>query len=283
MGPAACGLSSQLYNSSVIQNEVLFASDGLTLLALDRLYSLKGALSSYSKTLSPLRLEDAVDELRRLVLSRNGLPVPKSDLLRSYDWLNVTNSAIFELDQMYRRAYGGPGQAEGISGMPSFRDRMLQRQQPVIKLDADDFEEQSDDEDNDDTEEIDMAIHLMQPPKSVSPRPPILKLQTSFPTPPPLLARRGNGADDPDEDDEDGDRTARPADVSPVIKLNVWNVHSIDQLLTADVLSPERNSMKMGPMTPHDYDDISPITRGEWGFLMVDNSEGGKKAPIETW
>jgi len=24
-----------------------------------------------------------------------------------------------------------------------------------------------------------------------------------------------------------------------------------------------------GPMTPNGYDDISPITRGEWGFLMA--------------
>jgi hypothetical protein len=25
---------------------------------------------------------------------------------------------------------------------------------------------------------------------------------------------------------------------------------------------------RVGPMTPNGYDDISPITRGEWGFLM---------------
>ncbi|KXX75095.1 hypothetical protein MMYC01_208036 [Madurella mycetomatis] len=30
----------------------------------------------------------------------------------------------------------------------------------------------------------------------------------------------------------------------------------------------ERKEERIGPMTPHGYDDISPITRGEWGFLM---------------
>uniref|UniRef100_A0A0D2XZK9 DUF7582 domain-containing protein n=1 Tax=Fusarium oxysporum (strain Fo5176) TaxID=660025 RepID=A0A0D2XZK9_FUSOF len=69
---SSCGLTNQLIHSSIIQNEVLFCSEGLTVLSLDRLYSLKSALSSYSKTKSHLRLEDAVDELRRIILVTNG-------------------------------------------------------------------------------------------------------------------------------------------------------------------------------------------------------------------
>ena len=117
VSPAACGLSGHLFSSSVAQNEVLFSSDGLTLVSLDRLYSLKSALSSYSKTRSLLRLEDAVDELRRYVLASGGAKVTQADLLRSYDWLGVSAAAVADLDRMYRRAYGGAECVGAVSGM----------------------------------------------------------------------------------------------------------------------------------------------------------------------
>ena len=48
-------------------------------------------------------------------------------------------------------------------------------------------------------------------------------------------------------------------------------------------LSPDRGFGDVGPMTPNGYDDISPITRGEWGFMMVDNAlQGGRTVAVET-
>ncbi|KAG5952028.1 hypothetical protein E4U58_000956 [Claviceps cyperi] len=117
VSPLAYGLSSQLFTNSVIQHQVLFSSDGLTILALDRLYSLKAALASYARIKTPLRLEDAVDELRRYVLAGNGAPVTKSHLFRAYDWLNVDLGAVADLDSMYKRAYGGPDQVGAIAGI----------------------------------------------------------------------------------------------------------------------------------------------------------------------
>jgi hypothetical protein len=44
-------------------------------------------------------------------------------------------------------------------------------------------------------------------------------------------------------------------------------------------LSPQQSEdERIGPMTPNGYDDISPITRGEWGFLMFGK---GKTAKVE--
>ncbi|KAG6241754.1 hypothetical protein E4U25_005572 [Claviceps purpurea] len=117
VSPLAYGLSSQLFTNSVIQHQVLFSSDGLTILALDRLYSLKAALASYARIKTPLRLEDAVDELRRYVLAGNGAQVAKSHLFRAYDWLNVGPGAVADLDSMYKRAYGGPDQVGAIAGI----------------------------------------------------------------------------------------------------------------------------------------------------------------------
>lgn len=65
-----------------------------------------------------MRLEDAVDELRRLYLANGGRKVSHTDVWRSYDWLSVSKQALSDVDVMYRRAYGGAegfGAIEGIS------------------------------------------------------------------------------------------------------------------------------------------------------------------------
>jgi hypothetical protein len=263
--------------SSIAQNEVLFSSEGLSLISFDRLYSLKSALSAYSKTGSPLRLEDAVDELRRLILANNGCKVTRSDLLRSYDWLSVSHSAINDLDLMYRRAYGGPDKLGAISGLTNKKVHSLpspQLVQPIESADSADIDVRE--ENGDETDFLMCTIQICKPP---SPRLPVLRLQTSFDKPPQL----GENGGQQEQQELDSDSTPRAADSLPIM-LQPWS-HSIDQLLSADVLSPNRNSMRVGPVTPNGYDDISPITRGEWGFLMVDKAlEGsGRTVAVENW
>ncbi|WQF76049.1 hypothetical protein CDEST_01063 [Colletotrichum destructivum] len=251
---SACGLTSNLIRRSIVQNEVLFASEGLTLVSLDRLYTFKAALSSYSRTGAPLRLEDAVDELRRLVLSRAGRKVSKSDLLRSYDWLSVTDAALAEVDKMYRRAYGGPDRVGAIEGVGS----AAQVERTVREL-----ERELD-------ETLAAAVDTIRIAKPPSPKGPTLKLQTNFDTKPQQPPREVRG-EDVSEDDED--LTARPERQPPV---SIWSPVSI-----AEVLHDDRQ--QTGPMTPNGYDDISPITRGEWGFLMGPSKVGGgRTAPVMT-
>lgn len=268
VSPATCGLTNQLIHQSIVQNEVLFSSEGLTLLSLDRLYSLKAALSAYSRTRSPLRLEDAVDELRRLVLANNGCKVTKADLLRSYDWLSVSKTAIADLDRMYKKAYGGFEEVGAISGMPKGRSYTVH--EPVIRRD-------DETDDGDEQQEFPIKITLAKAPKkSHSPNAPVLKLQTNFDTVPKQQEKSQ------EEEEEDPDRTPRPSDWLPIM-LHPCQTSSIDEMLSADVLSPDRSSMKLGPATPNGYDDISPTTRGEWGFLMVDNAfQGGRTVAVET-
>ncbi|WAO92924.1 Hypothetical protein NCS54_01045200 [Fusarium falciforme] len=276
--PSSCGLTNQLIHSSIIQNEVLFSSEGLTLLSLDRLFSLKSALSSYSKTKSHLRLEDAVDELRRTILA-TGSKVSKTAILRSYDWLSVSNSALVDLDRMYRRAYGGPEQLGGIEGFSAAFT------EPAIKA-ISDFEES----DSDSEIEEDMIGLAITKEKTPSPKPQ-LKLLTNFETKKqevPIVKVEG--------EEEDEERTARPTD-RLYFSMQPWDGSTIDQVLSAApvnksafspltptpiLMSPA--SAKMGPMTPNGYDDISPITRGEWGFMMADNAfQTGRKVGVETF
>ncbi|KAL7948274.1 hypothetical protein V8C42DRAFT_313975 [Trichoderma barbatum] len=283
--PSTRDLTTQLFHSSVVQNEILFSSDGLTLLTLDRLYSIKSALSSYSKTSSALRLEDAVDELRRYVLASNGRKVTRADLLRSYDWLSVSNAAMTDLDRMYRRAYGGPDLIGGIAGMPLDRPpKPFVLHLPPKNRFVDDWEDGSLSPSSTILDEgivrVAMtAVKLSRPP---TPRRigPSLKLQTDF-SPKP---------DSPDEDKEtkgndsdDEAHTARPIDRSAA---SMWNSRfTIDQMLSPAANQDLRvHSPAIGPMTPHAYDDISPVTRGEWGFLMGGNGlKIGKTAAVETF
>lgn len=305
LSPAACGLTNELIHKSIVQNEALFSSEGLTLLALDGLYSLKAALSAYSRTKSSLRLEDAVDELRRLVLAGNGRKVLKTDLLRSYDWLSVSHGAIKDLDKMYKRAYGGPEEIGAISGMASGR-RAHAVAEPAIRTEPDVRGTQESGYEPDEeleqskigiaiTKDLEMPIvkpifrpiarpiaKAPSPPKKVpSPKAPLLKLQTNFEPPRPKSSNPEPKSEF--EEDEDEDLTARPKDNEIPLMLQPWSC-SIDEVMTAGVLSPgARNSMKLGPRTPNGYEDISPTTRGEWGFLMVDDKfERARTVAVET-
>jgi hypothetical protein len=272
VSPGDCGLSNQLVRSSIIQNEPLYSSHGLTLLSLDRLYSVKSALSSYSKTRSPLRLEDAVDELRRYILANNGKKVTKADLLRSYDWLNVKVSAISELDRMYRRAYGGADQVGGIAGMaaPSVPAIL----EPVIKSESD--------ADSDLSFEEGIPYATVQFSKPPTPRGPLLKLTTEFGSAPITLSPKDDGAQKATATTagSEGELVSFFHDDpgSPISPLNGRRLGSF-------LLSPERDEAggQLGPLTPNGYDDISPVTRGEWGFLMIDDAfQGRKMAAVET-
>ncbi|KAI1484152.1 hypothetical protein F4774DRAFT_11237 [Daldinia eschscholtzii] len=333
---SACGLNEDLVRRSMLQNEVLFSSEGLTLLGLDRLYSFKSALavyarSTYGTTASPspatpaaktpdsTRLEDAVDALRRLVLANGGRPISKSDLLRSYDWLGVNSRALKDVESMYKRAYGGPertGAFEITRNEQREREREVEPKPVVIKLSA-------------------------PPPPKTPPRTqttPVLKLNTQLATAtttrifkptakllvptattaattttttttsttakvPVSVSRKREGDveinldgltyyNDDDDDEEkgthkeeegegegEGDRTARP-----IPGLAFWNSASIDSMMLLSSPRESQQSQRLGPLTPNGYDDISPVTRGEWGFLFKGEGwQQGRTAAVETW
>ena len=325
-----------------------------------------------------MRLEDAVDELRRLVLSRppGRRAVPKADIVRSYEWLGVTDAALRDVDRMYRRAYGGVGHTGAIDGLRAVRRvEPLPFFQPPRSFWEDDDDEEEDDETIEDEVQVGIEeeavravresapeteqeslprplprptprpipraaeqesiplslslpeaqdaernepdeattglirISLMIPPLSLStpkgsPRPsptlkgPPLKLQTNFLAKPVAAAAtpKEKGAVSPGgnaSDEEEEQLTARPIARAP--QLPVWSPGaSIAEVMMS--AHPDRlpsgfgfgiatpGGGNAGPTTPNDYEDISPITRGEWGFLMVqpDGWGGAKRVAVET-
>jgi hypothetical protein len=100
---------------STAQNEALFASDRLALLSLDHLYTFRTALQAYARTKTTCRLEDAVDELRRLFLANCRRALRKSALLAAYRWLDpINDDALADVCRMYERAYGGIERESGV-------------------------------------------------------------------------------------------------------------------------------------------------------------------------
>ncbi|KAK3954184.1 hypothetical protein QBC32DRAFT_94473 [Pseudoneurospora amorphoporcata] len=118
------GLPPELLHRSLAQNEVLFGPSssssgaaGLRLLSLDHLYTFRSALQCYTRTvnhkpsvsrsIAHRRLEDAVDELRRLVLGNGCQKLKKSCLVGAYARFMdpVSNRSLEEVGRMYGRAY----------------------------------------------------------------------------------------------------------------------------------------------------------------------------------
>lgn len=356
----ACGLSGDLIRRSLLQNEVLFSAEGLTLLGLDRLYTFKAALSAYARTTLPASsltkplilpadrmMEDAVDELRRLVLANSGRPVTKADLHRRYDWIGVSASALSDVERMYRRAYGGCDRVGAFELTAEDVGRLLLDLAPpsppshtlYLPSAAQDVP----------------IVKIGTPP---SPKGPVLKLQTKFndskkpalasarhsnvkqqgifrPVPTKAAAMHANVEEAPkprkqsrqeegnfmdleitldglditsscaDPEEGDGDLTARPfttgrpfwnsvaaAEASSSIDEMMMMMASqkhLSPLVAADShrysrLSVSSASRHEGPLTPNGYDDISPITRGEWGFLFAgDGWSRPRQGAVETF
>ncbi|KAK4237056.1 hypothetical protein C8A03DRAFT_35015 [Achaetomium macrosporum] len=115
VSPSMLGLPADLMLKSTAQNEVLFSSERLTLLSLDHLYTFRTALQAYARSDMLCRLEDAVDDLRRLFLANGRRAVRKSALLAAYRWLDPINDAsLAEVCRMYGRAYGGIERESGV-------------------------------------------------------------------------------------------------------------------------------------------------------------------------
>ncbi|KAK4137415.1 hypothetical protein BT67DRAFT_431722 [Trichocladium antarcticum] len=113
--PSRLGLPVDLVLKSSRQNETLFSSQGLSLISLDHIYTFRTALQAYARTKAACRLEDAVDELRRLFLANGRQPLLKSALLAAYRWLDpISDSALSEVCRMYERAYGGVERQSGV-------------------------------------------------------------------------------------------------------------------------------------------------------------------------
>jgi hypothetical protein len=203
--------TDNLIHRSLIQNEVVFSSEGLTLLAVDHVYTFKTHLHTYSRTLSASDLTYAVDELRRLVLAQHGRRITKAYLMQAYAWLGISLAALVDVNEGYKVAYGGAQRFGGIEVQSGGR-----RSPPLV---------------------TNFSVNEAKQ----------LKIQTSF---------------------NDGSSTRFSNGGNGCIRLAG--------------LREDRGPHFRGPSTPNDGDDVTPVTKGEWSFLMVDSGWSTRTAVVES-
>jgi hypothetical protein len=211
-------MTNDLIRRSLQQNEILFSSEGLTLLSLDHVYTFKCTLHTYSRTLSPYDLTLSVDELRRLVLAQQGRRITKGYLMRAYELLGVSLSALVDVNEGYKTAYGGLKREGGIEVQNEER-----RSPPPFNTN--------------------FAIHETTQ----------IRLDVGFAS--------------------DDERSL----------VAVRESASGREQSGVEEFREDRGPHRRGPMTPNGFEDLTPITKGEWCFLMVgDGWSRGRTVAVET-
>ncbi|MCJ1362531.1 hypothetical protein MMC16_001635 [Acarospora aff. strigata] len=111
--PLGTPYSSYLRHRSIIQNEILFSSEGLTLLNIDHVYTFKQHLSALSsRSLPPAYGKDiirSVHLLHRITMTYGGRPLTKAYILRAYDHLHLNEDLLQQVCTAYESRYGSPG------------------------------------------------------------------------------------------------------------------------------------------------------------------------------
>jgi hypothetical protein len=215
--PIVCPRTNDLIRRSITQNEVLFSSEGLTLLSIDHVYTFKCQLHTYSRTLSGVDFSSAVDELRRLVLAQHGRRITKGYLMRAYEWLGVSLAALVDVNEGYKTAYGGIQRHGGIEVQS-----LSSTSPPPLKTN---FTSQE-----------------------------VRKMTLSIPT----------------------ISTSSPVEADLVAFGE--SAKGRDGRLRED-----RGPHRRGPVTPNGFEDITPVTKGEWCFLMVGEGwKEGRTVAVET-
>ncbi|KAL2064046.1 hypothetical protein VTL71DRAFT_4540 [Oculimacula yallundae] len=241
---STCPLTTHLIHRSLTQNEVIFSSEGLTLLSLDHVYTFKCHLHTYSRSLTPSDLTLAVDELRRLVLAQNGKRITKGYLMRAYDWLGVSLAALVDVNEGYKTAYGGKERFGGIDVQSEER-----RSPPPLK-----------------TNFAAGEIGGMRRMK--------LSLSVNFASASEVGSSASRESACESACSEDEAKTLVSVDVGESAKGTDRSVEELRE---------DRGPHRRGPMTPNGFEDITPVTQGEWCFLMVgDGWKEAKTAPVET-
>lgn len=100
-----------LIQQSIMQNEVIFSSEGLTLLNMDRIYTFKRRLCvlSYRENIQDSYITSCVDLLHRTILDFQGRPFSKAFFHRVYEQLDVKDDLLTTVADAYKAKYNQEG------------------------------------------------------------------------------------------------------------------------------------------------------------------------------
>lgn len=122
-----------LIQQSILQNEVMFSQEGLTLLSMDRIYIFKRRLCALANgrddKLKEAYIESCVHLLHRTILDFQGRPFSKAFFHRVYEQLSVRDELLTKVANAYRASY----QQDGIVLPPPSRRQKTEysRRSPI--------------------------------------------------------------------------------------------------------------------------------------------------------
>ncbi|RJE25071.1 hypothetical protein PHISCL_02606 [Aspergillus sclerotialis] len=131
-----------LIQQSIMQNEVIFSSEGLTLLNMDRIYTFKRRLCvlSYRENIQDSYIASCVDLLHRTILDFQGRPFSKAFFHRVYEQLDVKDDLLASVADAYKAKYNQEGivlpphpKAEKPTRKSPIRPVRARRQAPLTK------------------------------------------------------------------------------------------------------------------------------------------------------
>lgn len=108
-------IRSTVVHRSLLQNDVVFSSEGLTLLAIDHCYALKSTLDKLSRGSWDASFDRAVDVLRRLVYVSRGRPLTRGYIRQCYPMLQVSDQMLLRLNAEYSLRWLGQRGVVGVN------------------------------------------------------------------------------------------------------------------------------------------------------------------------
>ncbi|OJJ01408.1 hypothetical protein ASPVEDRAFT_40989 [Aspergillus versicolor CBS 583.65] len=217
-----------LIERSILQNEVVFSREGLTLLNVDRIYTFKRRLcilsTSDSTAQNPRRdsyIGSCVRLLHRTIQDFNGRPFSKAFFHRVYEQLDVDDSLLSHVAGVYKKQY----KQEGIVIPPT--SATTKAPTPT-------------------TATTPASAPAAAPPKA-SPIKPINPLKPTSTVTVTAIAEK---------------KEFKKVLKSPVRAIRIRKQSS------GPPLSGANSATRRGPKTPLSASDVTPITRNEWNLLF---------------
>lgn len=118
-----------LVQQSIMQNEVIFSSEGLTLLNMDRIYTFKRRLCilSYRDHIPDSYVASCVELLHHTILDFQGRPFSKAFFHRVYEQLDINDVLLSKVADAYKAKYN----QEGIVLPPRAKAEHSARKSPI--------------------------------------------------------------------------------------------------------------------------------------------------------
>ncbi|KAL2832830.1 hypothetical protein BDW59DRAFT_138736 [Aspergillus cavernicola] len=119
-----------LIERSILQNEVVFSREGLTLLNVDRIYTFKRRLCILSNKGTPPResyINSCVRLLNRTIEDFQGRPFSKAFFHRVYEQLDVRDELLSQVADVYKKQYN----QQGIVLPPPSKPVVVERKSPI--------------------------------------------------------------------------------------------------------------------------------------------------------